>query len=156
AVLAGEAQRIPLLRLAAVLALPSLAADLFGYVVDQPSPDLAELFDRLDAGFLVELAQRRRIGLFAVVDAALRQLPDMGPIDVLRAIGSSADENQALTIDNAQAGAGAIRQGFVFWHGLSVFRARMVCAARNPYPYSEFESRALSLRRLRLDRHRGD
>src|SRR5882724_4658183 len=133
AVLAGEAERVPLLRLAAIPALPGLAADLLRNVVDEPTPDLTELFDRLDAGLLVEFAQCRRIGFLAVIDAALRHLPDVGPVDVLGAVGAAADENKALAIDDTQAGAGAIWQVFVFWHGGTLGHSvipgeRMSCA----------------------------
>jgi len=56
AVLSGEAQRIPFLTLPAVLAAPGLADDLARNVVAELFLDFAELFDRADVGFLIELA----------------------------------------------------------------------------------------------------
>jgi hypothetical protein len=117
AVLAGKAQRVPFLFLAAVSSFPCLGADFFRNVVGHPIPDLAELFDRFDAGFLVELAKRRRIGLLALVDAALRHLPDVRFVGVLGAIRPPSDEDEAFAIDDTQPGAGAIWQIFVFGHG---------------------------------------
>src|SRR5436309_8475084 len=79
-VAAGEPQRVPFLPLAAIAALPGAPGDDAGDVVDQPVRHLAELLDRPDAGLLIEFALRRRPGVFAGVDAALRHLPDMGLI----------------------------------------------------------------------------
>ena len=65
------------------LPFQACADDLARNVVGEPFRDLAELLDRADVGFLVELAQRRRVGIFALVDAALRHLPDVRRVDVL-------------------------------------------------------------------------
>jgi hypothetical protein len=81
AVLAGETQRVPFLALPAVLASPGSANDLARDIVAELFLDLAELFDRADVGFLVKFAQRRRPGVLAAVDAALRQLPGVGLVD---------------------------------------------------------------------------
>ena len=55
AVIAGEAQRVPFLRLSAVAAAPGLADDVRRNVVGQPVGDLAEALDRTDVRLLVEL-----------------------------------------------------------------------------------------------------
>ena len=80
-----EAEGVPLLLLPAISAAPGLADDVAGNIVGKPVGDLAELLDRADAGFLVELAQRRLVGILVLVDAALRHLPDMDGVDVLGA-----------------------------------------------------------------------
>src|SRR5690242_15717162 len=64
AVLAGEAHREPLLPLAAIATFPGASGDGSWNVVDQPIADLAELFDRADAGFLIEFAPGRFPGVF--------------------------------------------------------------------------------------------
>ncbi len=56
AVLSGEAQRIPFLTLPTVFAVPGLADELARNVVAELFLDFAELFDRADIGFLIELA----------------------------------------------------------------------------------------------------
>src|SRR5256884_3145277 len=56
AVLSGEAQRIPLLTLPTVFAVPCLADELARNVVAELFLDFAELLDRADIGFLIELA----------------------------------------------------------------------------------------------------
>src|SRR6266436_7387409 len=53
-IVAGEAQRIPLLGLAAIPATPCLADDIARDVVGEPVVNLAETLDRADAGLLVE------------------------------------------------------------------------------------------------------
>ena len=80
------------------------------------SRDLAELLDRADAGFLVELAQRRLVGILAVVDAALRHLPDVGGVGVLGPVGAAADEDEAVAVEHHHAGAGPVGQGFEGGH----------------------------------------
>ena len=112
ALVAGEAQREPFLRLAAIFALPGLADDLARDVVGQPIVDLAELLDRADVGLLVELAQRRRLWILALVDAALRHLPGMRLVDVLGPVDAPADEDAGLAVEHHHADAGAIGQGF--------------------------------------------
>src|ERR1700733_5031898 len=89
---AGESQRVPFLGLAAVFAAPGLPDDVARDVVGQPVLDLAEALDRADVCFLVELAQRRRPGVFAGIDAALRHLPGMGRIHMLRPMAALPDE----------------------------------------------------------------
>src|SRR5262245_56791578 len=65
-ILAGETQRVPLLRLPAELALPGFPDNFARDVVAQPLRHFAELLDRSDAGLLVELAQRRLVGVLAL------------------------------------------------------------------------------------------
>src|SRR5687767_7403431 len=77
AVGAGEAQRVPLLLLPAIFSSPSEADDLAPNVIGEPLGDLAELLHGADTGFLIKLAQRGLVGILALVDAALRHLPDM-------------------------------------------------------------------------------
>src|SRR3979490_308707 len=57
-VLTGEANRVPFLPLATIAALPGAPGPGARNVVGQPVRDLAELLDRANAGFLVELALR--------------------------------------------------------------------------------------------------
>ena len=65
-------------------------------VVVEPVGNFAELLDRRDVGFFVQFAQCGRPRVLALVDAALRHLPDMREIDVLRPLGAPADEHEAL------------------------------------------------------------
>src|SRR5262249_59924226 len=95
----GEAHREPFLLLAAVLALPRLADDLAGNVVAQPLVDRAEARDRADVGLLVELAQPARIRILAGIEPALRHLPGICCVDVLRAVDAPPDEHEALAPD---------------------------------------------------------
>jgi hypothetical protein len=118
-VLAGEANREPFLPLAAIAALPGAPGDGAGNVIDQPFRDLAELLDRVDAGFLVEFALRRFPGVFPGIDAALRHLPDMGFVDMFDAAGAAADEDQPGCVDQHHADAGAIGQVFVARHSVN-------------------------------------
>src|SRR5262249_40557717 len=115
--IAGEAQREPFLCLPAVLALPGLADDVARDVVAQPILDLAELLDRADIGLLAQLAPRRRPWVLAPVDAALRQLPDMGLIRMLGSVDAAADEHAAVAVEHRGADAGPIGQGFEGGHG---------------------------------------
>src|SRR5580693_9377229 len=100
ALVAGEAQREPFLGLAAVFALPRLADNLARNVVLQPVGDFAQPLDGTDIGFLVQLAQRRRPWLFALVDAALRHLPGMRRIDMLRPLDAPADEDKTGAVEH--------------------------------------------------------
>src|SRR5581483_4707484 len=56
AILSREAHRVPFLPLAAVTALPGASGDSAWNVVNQPVRDFADLLDRADIGFLIELA----------------------------------------------------------------------------------------------------
>src|SRR5262245_26585136 len=107
-VAAREAHCEPFLLLSAVLPLPGLTDDVGRNVVREPFLDLANLLDRLDAGFLVKLAQSGWPGIFAIVDAALGHLPHVVAIDVLRPFGAAADEGLAGAIDHHQTDAWAI------------------------------------------------
>src|SRR5262249_38034331 len=111
-VLAGETQRVPSLALPSVLAPPGPANDLARDVVAEIFLDLAELFDRTDVGFLVKFAQRRRPGVLATVDAALRQLPGVSLVDMLGPVDAAADEHAPGAIDPRGADAGGIRSRF--------------------------------------------
>src|SRR5262249_46121745 len=118
AVLSGEAQRIPFLTLPAVLAAPGLADDLARNVVAELFLDFAELFDRADIGFLIELAWRRRPRVLAAIDAPLRQLPRVSVVDMLRPVDAAADEDAPLAVEYGHADAGTIGQGFEAGHAL--------------------------------------
>src|SRR5262245_47877543 len=138
ALLAGETQRIPSLALPAVFAAPSVADDLARDVVTELFRDLAELFDRADIGFLVELTQRRRPRVLAAIDAALRQLPGVSVIDMLGPVEAAADEDTAFAVEDRHGNAGAIRQRFERRH---LFRSGVFTFAHDAR--SPLESRAL-------------
>src|ERR1700688_5035222 len=110
-VLAGETYRVPFLPLAAIAALPGAPGDGAWNVVDQPVRDLAELLDRADAGFLIELALRRRPGILAGIDPALRHLPDVRFVDMFDPAGAATDEDEPGRVDQHHADACSIRQG---------------------------------------------
>src|SRR3954452_4349743 len=116
AVVAGEAQRVPFLRLSAVLTLPGLLRDLLRQIVVEPIGNLSELLHRGDVRLLGEFAQRRRPRVLTLIDAALRHLPHVAEVDVLRSIGAPPDEHEALAVEHHGADAGAIRKGGVFGH----------------------------------------
>ena len=97
-----ETQRIPFLLLPAILAAPGLTDDLAGNVVDEPLLDLAELLDRSDVGFFMQLAQRRRPRVLAGIDAPLRHLPDVDVIDVLGAVDATPDEDKPSPVEVQQ------------------------------------------------------
>src|SRR5262245_36295685 len=71
AVLARVERRAPLLPLAAIAALPGAAGDRARDIVSEPVADLGELFDRADAGLLVQFALGRLPGIFTGIDATL-------------------------------------------------------------------------------------
>ncbi len=127
---AGEAQRVPFLFLPAVFAAPGLADDVARNVVSEPVRDLAELIDRADAGFFIELAQRGLVGVFVLVDAALRHLPDMRHVDMFGAAGAAADEHLALAVEHHDAGARAVGQRFIRGHDELLSRTRCSAIAR--------------------------
>ena len=110
--LPGKAHRKPFLRLSAIFALPGPADQLTGNVVAQPFGDFAEPLDRADIGFLVQFAQRGRPGVLAGIDAALRHLPGMPNIDVLRSVDALADKRAAVAIEQHNADAGTVGQIF--------------------------------------------
>src|SRR5262249_19192264 len=102
--------------LSAVLALPGLAHDVAWDIVGKPVLDLAELLDRADVGLLVELAQRRRPWVLALVDATLRHLPAVQGVDMLRSPNTAADEHEALPVEHQGADARAVGE-LVVVHG---------------------------------------
>src|SRR5260221_2182751 len=120
---AGEADREPFLPLPAIAALPGAPGDGARNVVDQPVGDFAELLHRADAGFLVELALRRRPGIFAGIDATLRHLPDVGFIAMFDTAGPAADEDQPRCVDQHHADAGPVRQVFIARHSVTTPRS---------------------------------
>src|SRR5262249_35527742 len=120
-ILAGEARRIPFLPLPAIAALPSSSGHSARDIVDQPVRDLAEPFNRADAGLFVKLSLCRLPGVLAGVDAALWHLPDMGLVDMLNAAGSPADENQPGRVEQHHPNAGSIGQVFVARHSVRTF-----------------------------------
>ena len=106
---AAEAQRVPVLALAAVAPGPlgrllevrgQLVLDGLGQLTDQL--DLGGL----DAGLLVQLTERRSERLLALVDAALRELPDLGR----HAADPAAHEDQAIVTHDDDAHAGTHRE----------------------------------------------
>ena len=60
----------------------------------------------------LQLAQSRRPGVLAAVDAALRHLPDVDVVGVLGAVDAAADEGEAGAIEHGHADAAAIGEGF--------------------------------------------
>src|SRR5580704_9253556 len=116
-----EAEREPLLRLAAILAAPGLPDEIARNVVFEPFANFAESFDGMDVGFLAQLPQRRRPWLFAGIDAALRHLPRMGQIDVLRTVDTAADKGVPGAVEHRQADTRTIGKVFV-GHGGSIVR----------------------------------
>src|SRR5918998_1130453 len=52
------------------------------------------------------MSQRRFVGILAFVDAALRHLPGVCGVDVLRPIAAFADEHPAFGVDQHDADAG--------------------------------------------------
>src|SRR5262249_20575267 len=110
-VVAGEAHREPFLRLSAISALPGFTHDLARNVVAEPVRDLGQLLDRADIGLLVKLAQRGRPRVLARIDAALRQLPGMRGVDVLRPAHALADEHAAGAVEHDDADAGPVGKG---------------------------------------------
>src|SRR5450759_3785640 len=118
AVLAGEADRVPFLPLAAIAALPSASGDGARDIVDQPVRDLAELLHRADAGFLIEFALRGLPGILAGIDPALRHLPDVSLVDVFDAAGAATDKDEPCGVDQHHANACSIGQVFVARHSV--------------------------------------
>src|SRR5439155_11735794 len=112
-ILAGEAQRKPFLPLAAVAALPGASGDRARNVVDQPVRDLAQFFDRADAGFLVELALGGFPSVLTRIVAALPHLPHMGLVDVPDAPAAPTDADQPGCVDQQHADACPVGQVFV-------------------------------------------
>ena len=102
--------------LAAEPAFPGLPDDLARNVVAQPLRHFAEFLDRPDASLLVKLAQRRLVGVLVLVDAALRHLPGMRGVDMLRPTAPLADEHATLAIDHHDPDAGTIWKRFVAAH----------------------------------------
>jgi len=98
--------------LTAVFTLPGPAYYVSRNVIGEPFRYLAELLDRANIGLLVELPQRSRPWILAGIDAALRHLPYMGVVNVLRPVDAPANEDEALAIEHGHAGAGAIGQRF--------------------------------------------
>ena len=118
ALVAGEAQRVPLLRLPAILAAPGLADDLARDVVAQPLLDLAELLDRADVGLLVQFAQRRQPRVLALVDAALRHLPGMRGHRRARGRRCRRPTNtRPCAVEHHRADAGTVGKQIVACHG---------------------------------------
>src|SRR3546814_13009760 len=86
------------LALAAIFAAPHLADQMIGQVVEIFFAAARDDFDQsaMDAGFLAEFADRRFLGLLAIVDSALRHLPGFA-----RGIEPLADEDAAVEIGRA-------------------------------------------------------
>src|SRR5580704_4192982 len=102
----GEAQGEPLLRLAAILAVPGFPDEIARNVVLEPFADFAEPFHGANTGFLAQFAQRCRPWLFAGIDAALGHLPRMGQIDVFGAVDAAANKGVAGAVEHHQADTG--------------------------------------------------
>src|SRR3954471_15175951 len=60
---AGEAGRKPLLRLTAILPLPSDADEMVGQIILVPIGGFGDDLSRADRGLLAQLAERRRAGV---------------------------------------------------------------------------------------------
>src|SRR5260221_12522730 len=129
---AGEANRVPFLPLAAIAALPGAPGNRAWNVIDQPVRDLAELLDRADTGFLVELALRGLPGVLAGIDAALRHLPNVGFVDVFDAAGAATDEDEPFRVDQHHADACSVGQVFVAPHSVKASSRHSQDPARNP------------------------
>src|SRR5262249_39084654 len=111
AILAFEARSEPELLLAAVAPLPSAANDPLRQIVIIPSPRSADDPRCCDPRLFLELAARRVFWILALVEPTLRHLPPLA--DTLRsavAIGTPADENLGVAIDEHHADAGPVRQ----------------------------------------------
>src|SRR3954470_2280313 len=136
AVLAGEAQRVPLLALAAILAVPGLAGDLGRDVVAEPLLAAAELLDRTDVGLLIEFALGCRPGLLAGVDAALRHLPHMNRVDMFGPVEAAPDEDEPIAVEYCEAHAGPVGKRFESGHadhsGWGRGAATAACIAAGP------------------------
>src|SRR3974377_2068219 len=112
AFLSGKAHCKPFLRLSAIFALPGLADQIAWNVVAQPFGDFTEPLDRADVGFLAQLAQRGPPRILAGIDAALRHLPGMSEINVLRPVDTLADKRAAVAIEQHNADAETVGQIF--------------------------------------------
>src|SRR5271155_4682079 len=88
---AEKAHREPFLFLATIFAVPGLANEVARNIVSEPFHDLADPLDRANVGFLAQFPHRRRPWLLAGVDTALRQLPEVGEIDVAGTAETAAD-----------------------------------------------------------------
>src|SRR5258706_10760967 len=129
---AGETDRVPFLPLAAIAALPGAPGNRAWNVIDQPVRDLAELLDRADTGFLVELALRGLPGVLTGIDAALRHLPNVGFVDVFNAAGAATDEDEPFGVDQHHADACSVGQVFVARHSVKASCRQSQDPARNP------------------------
>src|SRR5258706_8641996 len=129
---AGETDRVPFLPLAAIAALPGAPGNRAWNIIDQPLRDLAEFLDRTDAGFLIEFALRRRPGILAGIDAALRHLPDVGLVDMFDAAGAATDEDQPGCVDQHHADACSIGQVFIARHSVKASLRSHASSGRDP------------------------
>src|SRR3546814_9073528 len=95
AVRAHETHQEPVLALAAIFAAPHLADQMIGQFVEIFFAAARDDFyqSAMDAGFLTEFADRRFLGLLAVVDPALRHMPRLA-----RGIEPLADEDAAVEV----------------------------------------------------------
>src|SRR5688572_26825015 len=93
AVAPDQAQQVPDLLLATVVAAPFTPQPLFWNVVAQPLAGASEELHvaRLQADLFLELPEHRGLGRFALLDAALRKLPGV-------LLDSLAPENLVLTV----------------------------------------------------------
>ena len=100
-----EAAQIPVLELAFPLAAPQHALELRRQIVFQPLGAIGDALDevRRDAGFLLELAQRGRPRLLALVDPALRHLPRFVGI-----IDATSDPHLLVRIEQHDADTPAV------------------------------------------------
>ncbi len=107
-VLAREPRQDPVLALAAVFALPQLADQIVGQVIEQLFAGLGEQGDVtfLDPGFFPQLAQGCGAQVFALVDPALRHLPvDSAFVRLTTRVDPAADKGQASGVDQHDADA---------------------------------------------------
>src|SRR3981189_2351743 len=131
-VLAGKSRPIPFLPLAPIAALPGAPGSGARKVIDQPIRDLAELLHRADAGFLIEFALRRRPGILAGIDPALRHLPDVGFVDVFNTADVSTDEDESGWVDQHHTDACSIGQVCVARHSVEAYSSHTARLAAGP------------------------
>jgi len=117
AVRAFEAGGEPDLLLAAIAALPGDAHERVGKIVGQPVAGSGHEARAADARFLGKLAARCGLGVFALIETALRHLPPRpGALRRVAAIGAPSDEGEAVAIEQHDADARPVGQPLLIGH----------------------------------------
>ena len=109
AVLAGEPQREPALRLAAIAPAERHADQFRRQVVGQPVGMLADDLGAIGADLLRQFAQHRGARVLVRIDAALRQLPAAGRAFGVRQVGTAGDEHAAVPVEQHGADIRPVR-----------------------------------------------